>query len=50
MKQENKKTNEKINELPEEIGSWTKEMLNPENLIGPFNSTEEMMKSLWDEE
>ena len=49
MKQE-KKTNEKINEMPEEIGSWTEEMLNPENLIGPFNSTEEMMKSLWDEE
>ena len=45
MKQENKKNDE----LPEEIGSWTKEMLNPENLIGPFNSTEEMMKSLWDE-
>ena len=42
--------NEKINETNEELGSWTKEMLNPENLIGPCNSTEEMMKSLWDEE
>lgn len=34
----------------EELGVTTKELLKPENLIGPFNSTEELMKSLWDEE
>jgi len=31
------------------LGSWTREMLKPENLIGPFETTEELMKSLWDE-
>lgn len=44
---ENKK---QILDEEEELGSWTKEMLKPENLIGPFNSTEELMKSLWDED
>ncbi len=34
----------------EEIGAYAKELLKPENLIGPFKSTEEMMKSLWDED
>lgn len=34
----------------EELGSWTKEMLKPENLVGPFDSLEETMKSLWDED
>lgn len=33
----------------EELGKWTKEMLKPENLIGPFKTTEEMMKSLLDD-
>ena len=37
-------------EETEELGSWTKELMKPENMIGPFNSTEEMMKSLLDEE
>lgn len=32
----------------EELGSAVKELMKPENLIGPFDSTEELMKSLWD--
>ncbi len=39
-----------IDENTEELGEWTRKMLKPENLIGPFNSTEEMMKNLWDTE
>lgn len=38
-----------VNETNEELGSLTKKMLKPENLIGPFDSTEEMMKSLWED-
>ena len=34
----------------EELGEWTKEMIKPENIAGTFDSTEEMMKSLWDED
>lgn len=34
----------------DELGPKAKELLKPENLIGPFKSTEELMKSLWDEE
>lgn len=33
----------------EELGSSVKELMKPENLVGPFDSTEEMLKSLWDE-
>ena len=29
------------------LGAKAREMLQPENLIGPFESHEEMMKSLW---
>ena len=43
MQEENKI--ETIDET-EELGSWTKEMLKPENLLGPFESTEEMIKSM----
>lgn len=32
------------------LGSKAKELLQPENLVGPFKSHEEMMKSLWDED
>ena len=45
--------NEKLNNTNEEfntLGSCVKELLKPENLIGPFDSTDEMMKSLWDED
>jgi len=45
-----KEKTEQIEEKSEELGSLTKELLKPENLIGPFNTTEELMKSLWDEE
>ena len=31
----------------EELGSWTKEMLKPENLMGPYKTTEEMMAATW---
>lgn len=41
---------EKLNEDEEELSDYVKELIKPENLIGPFNSTEDMMKSLWDEE
>lgn len=34
----------------EELDDVTKELLKPENLIGPFDTTEELMKSLWDED
>ena len=34
----------------EELGSTLKELLKPENLIGPFETTEEMMKSLLDDD
>ena len=34
----------------EELGSSVKELLKPENLVGPFDTVEEMMKSLLDEE
>ena len=34
----------------EELGSEVKELLKSENLIGPFNSVESFMTSLWDEE
>lgn len=33
----------------EELGEWTKEMLKPENLIGSFDSVEEMMKAMLDD-
>ncbi len=34
----------------EELSDYVKELIKSENLIGPFNSTEEMMKSLWEED
>ena len=37
-------------EETQELGSKVKELLKPENLIGPFNSVQDFMKSLWDEE
>lgn len=36
-------------EETQELGSKVKELLKPENLIGPFNSVQDFMKSLWDE-
>lgn len=39
-----------INEKTEELGFAAAELLKPENLVGPFLSTEELMKSLWDDE
>lgn len=33
-----------------ELSDYVKELIKPENLQGPFSSTEELMKSLWDEE
>ena len=33
-----------------DLGAAAKELLKPENIMGPFNSVEEMMKSLLDEE
>lgn len=44
---ENEKS--QINE-DEELGSALKELLKPENLVGEFSTTEELMKSLWDED
>ena len=49
MDNEKQKLEKNINES-EELSDYVKELIKPENLIGPFNSTEEMMKSLWDEE
>ncbi len=37
-------------EKDKELGAKAKELLRPENLIGPFKSTDEMMKSLLDED
>ena len=34
----------------EKLGEWAKEMLKPENIIGSFNTTEELMKSLLGED
>ena len=45
MKEEKKKIKETVQEV-EEIGEWTKEMLKPENLLGSFTSTEEMLRSM----
>ena len=44
---ENEKS--QINE-DEELGSTLKELTKPENLIGPFKTTEELMASLWDDD
>lgn len=38
-----------INET-EQLGRLAREYMKPENLVGPFKSTEELMKSLWDED
>ena len=46
MKPEDKKQEVEINEDNEELGSWTKKMIKPENLLGPFDSTEEMLRSM----
>lgn len=40
---------EKLDET-NEMSDYLKELLKPENLVGPFKTTEEMMKSLWDED
>lgn len=45
-----KNNKENFNNTNEELGSLAKELLKPENLIGPFETTEEMLKSLWDED
>ena len=37
-------------EETEELGSKVKELLKPENLIGPFDSVQDFMKSLWDKD
>lgn len=43
----NKKENEKQNtNETEELSDYVKELLKPENLIGPFDSTEEMLRSM----
>ena len=34
----------------DEDGAWTKEMMKPENLIGPFKTTEEAFKSMLGED
>ncbi len=39
----------RIDEENEELGATVKELSKPENLMGPFKSTEEMMKNLLDE-
>ncbi len=41
-------TQNDVHEEYEELGAAAKELMKPENIIGTFNSTEEMMKSLWD--
>lgn len=45
MKEEKKKIKETVQE-GEELGEWTKEMLKPQNLLGFFTSTEEMLRSM----
>lgn len=39
-----------IQEEKETLGSWTKEMIKPENIAGVYKTTEDMMKHVWDEE
>ena len=34
----------------EELGEWTKEMLKPENLIGPYKSIDELIQETWYDE
>lgn len=43
-------TQNDVHEEYEELGAAAKELMKPENIIGTFNSTEEMMKNLWDED
>ena len=33
-----------------ELSDYVKELIKPENLVGPFDCTEDLMKSLWDED
>ena len=40
----------KDTENHDELGEWTKEMLKPENFIGPFSSVEEMIKAMLEDE
>ena len=40
----------KDTENHDEMGEWTKEMIKPENLIGPFDSVEEMMKAMLEDD
>lgn len=35
------------NDTHEELGAAAKELMKPENLVGPFDTAEELMKSLW---
>lgn len=44
-----KKENIEDNEPEEELPQWLIEAQDPNNWIGPFETTEELMKSLWDE-
>lgn len=39
-----------LKETKIEYSDYVKELIKPENLVGPFDTTEELMKSLWDEE
>ena len=38
------------NEHVRKLGPAAMELLKPENLIGPFDTVEDLMKSLWDDE
>lgn len=49
-KQDNLKDSIHINEIQKELGSAAKELMKPENLVGPFDNVEDLMKSLWDED
>lgn len=41
-------TQNDVHEEYEELGAAAKELMKPENLVGPFDTAEERMKSLWD--
>lgn len=48
--EEKKLIEEKINEKSEELSDFVKELIKPENCMGPFETTEEMMQAIWDSE
>lgn len=53
IKRQNKETVQQETEYGYDTGllsDYLKELTKPENLIGPFKTTEELMASLWDDD